>query len=89
MADDAAQVLRVLVLIDKTMQPLDLVLIDRTMPKPAWSCASPKKCRNPVPAATWWLHDPKKEKARYRIDSALSLCSLVGPRGVEPRTNGL
>ena len=77
MADDAAQVLRVLVLIDKTMQPLDLVLIDRTMPKPAWSCASPKKCRNPVPAATWWLHDPEKEKPRYVLDSGVSFTDLV------------
>ena len=64
MADDAQAlvVLHVLVLIDKTMQPLDLVLIDGTMPQPTVSCASPKKCRNPAPVATWWLHEPKIKK---------------------------
>ena len=39
-----------------------LVLIDGAMPQPTVSCASPKKCRNPVPVATWWLHEPKIKK---------------------------
>ena len=45
----------------------------------------PQKCGNPVPVATW----PKKEKARYRFDSALSFAVLVPERGVEPPTFSL
>lgn len=30
--------------------------------------------------ATWWLHDAKKKKARYRVDSGLSLPRLVPER---------
>lgn len=36
--------------------------------------------QNPVPLATWWLHDPGKEKPRYRIDSGVSFTELVPER---------
>ena len=65
-------------------------LLQALVPDPAHGeLRQPKKCRNPVPAATWWLHDPEKEKPRYRLDSRVSLYSLVGPEGFEPSTNGL
>ena len=45
--------------------------------------------QNPVPLATWWLHDAKNKKPRYRIDSRVSFVYLVGREGLEPATKGL
>lgn len=36
--------------------------------------------QNPVPLATWWLHDPGKQKPRYLLDSRASLIYLVPER---------
>ena len=44
-----------------------------------------KPCTGGYMVATW----PKKEKARYRIDSALSFAVLVPERGIEPPTFSL
>ena len=39
--------------------------------------------QNPVPLATWWLHDRGKEKPRYQIDSGVSFV-LAERVGFEP-----
>lgn len=36
--------------------------------------------QNPVPLATWWLHDPEKQKPRYLLDSRASLIYMVPER---------
>lgn len=35
------------------------------------------------------LHRTEKEKPRYRLNSMVSLCCLVGRAGLEPATKGL
>ena len=42
---------------------------------PIWMMRWPlgcRKVRNPVPLATWWLHDPENKKPHYLIDSRVS-----------------
>jgi len=33
--------------------------------------------QNPVPLATWWLHEPEKKKPHYLKDSGVSFTDLV------------
>ena len=45
--------------------------------------------QNHVPVATWWLHKSKKQKARYLLNSRLSLLYLGWLKGLEPSTTGI
>ena len=41
---------------------------------------APKKCRNPVPVASWWLLGTQTQKPRYQKDSGVSFAVLVPER---------
>ena len=49
----------------------------------------PQKVQKPCTGGYMVATRAENKKARYRFDSAFSLCSLVGPEGFEPSTNGL
>jgi hypothetical protein len=48
-----------------------------------------REVQNPVPLATWWLHDPEKKKPRYLLDSGVSLIHMGWLMGLEPTTTGI
>ena len=45
--------------------------------------------QNPVPLATWWLHEKKKKKPRYLLNSRVSFVYLGWLMGLEPTTTGI